>query len=59
MAAIKGDKYVTMIIDLTGIGDGTGFSRLSDMVEGCSESRVQGLARRTRQGPCPMESRWS
>ena len=30
----KGDKYVTVIIDLTGIRDGTGPARLLDMVEG-------------------------
>jgi transposase len=33
----KGDKYVTVIIDLTGIRDGTGPSRLLDMVEGRSK----------------------
>ncbi|MGH3495850.1 MAG: ISL3 family transposase [Nocardioidaceae bacterium] len=33
----KGDKYVTVIIDLTGIGDGTGPARLLDMVEGRSK----------------------
>lgn len=33
----KGDKYVTVIIDLTGICDGTGPSRLLDMVEGRSK----------------------
>lgn len=32
-----GDKYVTVIIDLTGIRDGTGPSRLLDMVEGRSK----------------------
>ena len=31
-----GDKYVTVIIDLTGIRDGTGPARLLDMVEGLS-----------------------
>jgi transposase len=30
----RGDKYVTVIIDLTGIRDGTGPARLLDMVEG-------------------------
>jgi transposase len=34
----KGDKYVTVIIDLTGIRDGTGPSRLLDMVEGRSKA---------------------
>ncbi|MFC8304873.1 ISL3 family transposase [Specibacter sp. NPDC057265] len=33
----RGDKYVTVIIDLTPIGDGTGPSRLLDMVEGRSK----------------------
>jgi len=32
-----GDKYVTVIIDLTGIRDGTGTARLLDMVEGRSK----------------------
>jgi transposase len=34
---MKGDKYVTVIIDLTGIRDGTGPARLLDMVEGRSK----------------------
>jgi transposase len=33
----RGDKYVTVIIDLTGIHDGTGPARLLDMVEGRSK----------------------
>ncbi|MER8073027.1 ISL3 family transposase [Streptomyces sp. NPDC094034] len=33
----RGDKYVTVIIDLTGIRDGTGPARLLDMVEGHSK----------------------
>lgn len=33
----RGDKYVTVIIDLTGIRDGTGSVRLLDMVEGRSK----------------------
>ena len=32
-----GDKYVTVVIDLTGIRDGTGPAQLLDMVEGRSE----------------------
>ncbi|WP_433274039.1 ISL3 family transposase [Pseudonocardia xinjiangensis] len=32
-----GDKYVTVIIDLTGIRDGTGPARLLDMIEGRSK----------------------
>jgi len=34
----RGDKYVTVIIDLTPIRDGTGTSRLLDMVEGRSKA---------------------
>jgi transposase len=33
----RGDKYVSVIIDLTGIRDGTGPARLLDMVEGRSK----------------------
>lgn len=33
----RGDKYVTVMIDLTGIRDGTGLARLLDMVEGRSK----------------------
>ncbi len=33
----KGDKYVTVIIDLTPVRDGTGPSRLLDVVEGRSK----------------------
>jgi transposase len=33
----RGDKYVTVIIDLTGIRDGTGPARLLDMVDGRSK----------------------
>ncbi len=33
----RGDKYVTVIIDLTGIRDGSGPARLLDMVEGRSK----------------------
>lgn len=36
-ATRRGDKYVTVIIDLTGIRDGTGPARLLDMVEGRSK----------------------
>jgi transposase len=37
----KGDKYVTVIIDLTPIRDGTGPARLLDMVEGRSKQAFQ------------------
>lgn len=33
----KGDKYATVIIDLTPVRDGTGPARLLDMVEGRSK----------------------
>ena len=33
----RGDKYVTVIIDLTPVRDGTGPARLLDMVEGRSK----------------------
>ncbi|GAA3720233.1 hypothetical protein GCM10022224_102740 [Nonomuraea antimicrobica] len=36
----RGDKYVTVIIDLTGIRDGTGPVRLLDMVEGRSKQAL-------------------
>jgi transposase len=43
----RGDKYVTVIIDLTGIRDGTGPGRLLDMVEGRSKQAFkQWLAER-------------
>jgi transposase len=43
----RGDKYVTVIIDLTGIRDGTGPARLLDMVEGRSKQAFkQWLAER-------------
>ena len=43
----RGDKYVTVIIDLTPIRDGTGPSRLLDMVEGRSKQAFkQWLAER-------------
>ena len=44
----RGDKYVTVIIDLTPVRDGTGPARLLDMVEGRSKTGVQDLARRSR-----------
>jgi transposase len=37
----RGDKYVTVIIDLTGIGEGTGPARLLDMVEGHSKQALK------------------
>ena len=54
----RGDKYVTVIIDLTPVRDGTGPARLLDMVEGRSKQafktwlneRPQGVARRCGGG---------
>jgi transposase len=44
-----GDKYVTVIIDLTGIREGTGPARLLDMVEGRSKQAFKTwLAERTQ-----------
>jgi transposase len=37
----RGDKYVTVIIDLTGVRDGTGPARLLDMVECRSKQAFQ------------------
>ena len=37
----RGDKYVTVIIDLTAVRDGTGPARLLDMVEGRSKHAFQ------------------
>lgn len=42
----RGDTYVTVIIDLTPIRDGTGPSRLLDMVPGRFQTGVQGVAGR-------------
>ena len=36
----RGDKYVTVIIDLTGVREGTGPARLLDMVEGRSKQAL-------------------
>ena len=45
----RGDKYVTVIIDLTGIRAGTGPARLLDMVEGRSKQAFKTwLAERTQ-----------
>ena len=41
----RGDKYVTVIIDLTPVREGTGPARLLDMVEGRSKQAFQDLAR--------------
>ena len=45
-----GDKYVTVIIDLTPAREKTGPARLLDMVDGPVEARVQDVARRPPEG---------
>ncbi len=53
-----GEKYVTVIIDLTAVRDGTGPSRLLDMVEGRSKQAFASwLAERPSSGA--TGSRWS
>lgn len=42
----RGDRYVTVIIDLTPVRDGTGPARLLDMVEGRSKKAEDWLAER-------------
>ena len=47
----RGDKYVTVIIDLTPVRDGTGPARLLDMVEGRSKQAFKnGWPSRTKPG---------
>lgn len=59
----RGDKSVTVIIDLTGVRDGTGTARLLDMVEGRSKAvfktwlAAQPAAWRAGVWPCPGLSR--
>ena len=57
----KGDKYVTVIIDLTGIRDGTGPARLLDMVQGRSKAAFKTwLAHRPKPGVTLWRSsRWT
>ena len=57
----RGDKYVTVIIDLTPIRDGTGPARLLDMVEGRSKQAFKTwLAERPRRGATgSRSSRWT
>src|SRR3954463_15111770 len=46
----RGDKYVTVIIDLTGIRDGIGPARLLDMIEGRSKQAfTQWVSQRPQQ----------
>jgi hypothetical protein len=52
----RGDKYVTVIIALTGIRDGTGPARLLDMVEGRSKQAFKSwLADRDQTWPDGVE----
>jgi transposase len=52
----RGDKYVTVIIDLTPIRDGTGPARLLDMVEGRSKAAFKTwLADRPKPGGTGVE----
>ena len=46
----RGDKYVTVIIDLTPVRDGTGPARLLDMVPGRSKQAFQHVAGRACPG---------
>ena len=58
----RGDKYVTVIIDLTPVRDGTGPARLLDMVEGRSKQAFKTwLAERDRglAGRRSRSSRWT
>lgn len=57
----RGDKYVTVIIDLTPIRDGTGPARLLDMVEGRSKAAFKEwlAARQTPGGRSSRSSRSS
>jgi len=48
----RGDKYVTVIIDLTPIRDGTGTSRLLDMVEGRSKAAFKTWLAEREQSWC-------
>lgn len=49
-----GDKYVTVVIDLTPVKDSTGPARLLDMVQGCSKQAFKGLA----SPAAPAMARW-
>jgi transposase len=57
----RGDRYVTVIIDLTPIRDGTGLARLLDMVEAAPSRRLRaGSPTGTRRGvPASRWSRWT
>ena len=55
----RGDKYVTVIIDLTPIRDGTGPARLLDMVEGRSKAAFKTWLAAARAGLARRGARWS
>ena len=61
----RGDEYVTVIIDLTGVRDQTGPARLLDMIEGRSKAAFKTwLAQRPTRSICagtpapPPRARW-
>ena len=43
----RGDRYVTVVIDLTPVRDRSGPARLLDVVPGRSKKAIQDLARRS------------
>ena len=55
----RGDKFVTVIIDLTPIRDGTGPARLLDMVEGRSKQVFKTWLANQPQAWRATWSRWS
>jgi hypothetical protein len=57
----RGDKYVTVIVDLTPVPAGTGPARLLDMIPGRSKAAFKAwLAQRPRRGARPWRSsRWT
>jgi Transposase len=55
----RGDKYVTVIIDLTPIRDGTGPARLLDMVEGRSKQAFKTWLAARPPRPGVTGWRWS
>ncbi|OLE24093.1 MAG: hypothetical protein AUG49_14250 [Catenulispora sp. 13_1_20CM_3_70_7] len=47
--ARRGEKFVTVIIDLTPVRESTGPARLLDMVQGCSKLVFKSWLEQTRQ----------
>ena len=54
----RGDRYVTVVIDLTPVRDRSGPARLLDMVPGRTKKAIQDLARRSGRSPGVSGSRW-